>query len=112
MTKRLAGIRALVERTNFELQQCFVARVWTLAAPPNRLVSTSEYEIQEFAQSRPPVVSSADISSSYGPPLSLRYDPTMLPDATKQRDDMDKVADVILSLQGEKSGNIESNHSK
>ena len=36
----------------------------------------------------------------------------MLPDATKQRDDMDKVADVILSLQGEKSGNIESNHSK
>ena len=46
------------------------------------------------------------------PPLSLRYYPTILPDATKQRNDMDKVTDVILSLQGQKSGNIEADHSK
>ena len=45
-------------------------------------------------------------------PLSLKFDPTMLPDATKQRDDMDKVADVIMSLQGEKSGNVELAHSE
>ena len=36
----------------------------------------------------------------------------MAPDATKQRDDMDKVADVMLSLKWERSGNIEADHSK
>lgn len=46
------------------------------------------------------------------PPLSLKFDPTMMPEATKQRGDMDKVADVILPLQGEKAGNVELGRSK
>ena len=37
-----------------------------------------------------------------GPPLSSKLDPTLLPEATKQRGDMGKVADVLLTLKGEK----------
>ena len=36
------------------------------------------------------------------PPISLKFGPTLLPEATKQRDDMDKVDDVLLTLQGGK----------
>ena len=45
------------------------------------------------------------------PPLSLKFDPALLHDATKQRDDMDKVADVLLTLQGGNTGNVEVDHS-
>ena len=36
------------------------------------------------------------------PPLSLKFGTALLPESTKQRDDMDKVADVLLTLQGGK----------
>ena len=46
------------------------------------------------------------------PPLSLKYDPTLLPESTKDKGDMGKVEDAILNLQGGKAGNVEVDHSK
>ena len=39
------------------------------------------------------------------PPFSLRYYPSMMPDE-KQRADMDRVADAMLTMQGGKVGNV------
>lgn len=47
-----------------------------------------------------------------GHPLSLKCAPTLLPEGTKQRGEIDKAADFILSLQGEKAGHVEADHSK
>ena len=46
------------------------------------------------------------------PPLSSKYDPTLLPDSTRENGDMDKVAVDILNLQGGKEGSVEIDHSK
>ena len=45
-------------------------------------------------------------------PLSLKFGPTILTEATNQRDDMDKVADAILALHGVNMGNVEVGHSE
>ena len=44
-------------------------------------------------------------------PLSLKYDPSTIP-KTKQKDDMDRVADVLLTIHGEKLGNVKIDHCK
>ena len=44
--------------------------------------------------------------------MSLKFDATLLPEATNNRCDMDKVADAILTMQVEKVGNVEADHSK
>ena len=46
------------------------------------------------------------------PLLALKYDPTLRPWSTKQRDDVDKVAAVLPTLHGGGSGNVETDHSK
>lgn len=57
-----------------------------------------------------PFLNETNIAKDYRSPLSLKYDPAMLPESTKQRDDMAKASDVLLTLQGEKSGNVEIDH--
>ena len=44
-------------------------------------------------------------------PLSLKYGPSMMPDA-KQRDDMDRSDAALLTMQGEKMGNVDIDRSK
>ena len=46
------------------------------------------------------------------PPLSLKYEHTLLRESTKKRDGMRKAADVLLTLQGRRSGDVEIDHSE